>query len=232
MARDESGNPVGKDYSLTKKIAKELGQLPEISVPDLRVVEVAYPNVDSLLLSGLRHGEVDIGVGEITRTRQRERRGILFTRSYVSTPIVLLGNEGMRRGLYENDRLGVLRGTTYARAAESISLKRHITIIEDDSLGHLLRRLDRGDVHFILLDRTVAQPWHESEDYKIVEPEESLLADYYKKEYADEYAIATKDKTLCRLINSVMDKGEVAQYIADNYPRVTSKAANPCIKVD
>jgi ABC-type amino acid transport substrate-binding protein len=138
----------------------------------------------------------------------------------------------MRRGLHENDRLGVLRGTTYARAAEAIKLKRHITIIEDDSLGHLLRKLERGDIHFILIDRTVAQPWDDSHDYKIVEPEESLLADYYKKEYADEYAIATKDEALCNLVNSVMDKGEVAQYIEENYSKFTSKAPNPCIKVE
>jgi hypothetical protein len=92
--------------------------------------------------------------------------------------------------------------------------------------------LDSGDVHFILLDRTVAQPWHQSGEYKIVEPEDSLLADYYKKEYADEYAIATKDEVLCKLVNSVMNKGEVGRFIAENYPTFTSKAEIPCKKVE
>src|SRR5262249_23665665 len=123
MARDDTGNPVGLDYDLIQRVAKALGKQPEIGVPDLKVAEVSYPNVDSLLLSGLRHGEIDVGIGEITRTKQRERRGIFFTRSYLKTPLVFLGNEGMHSTLKLKDRVGILRGTTYARAAEAIREK-------------------------------------------------------------------------------------------------------------
>ena len=233
MARTADGAECGFDWELIGWIAKQLKR---------PIQKKEFATVPELLLAA-RDGEVDVAIGSLTRTRAREHEGNAFTTGYLNSPPVLACKSSDPicpadfRGairILDGDEVGVIASTTNESAA--IDLQKHLNFIKKNvgTFQSLIKALDSGGVHFILIDR----PFVESRcmasgagSLQCLSIPDKYLATYKKsvgRQQAEEYALAVDNAALRSQINKQIALAR--EEILPELQRKYLSELNPCFR--
>lgn len=173
----------------------------------------SYPTYEALIEAVIR-GEVDYAIGEITRTRDREDRGIYFTRGYHDASPWFI-SKSSRKHLDDGSAIGVLAGSATDQALTRQEELKRYTIVRESLSHDLINDLKKGTVDVIFAASASAKDLVNPRDQNgeaFVSIEDSR-AEELKKSYRDQlryppvFAIATADKTLCDKLNELIARG-------------------------
>lgn len=206
MTRTGSNLYCGFDAELIRWIGKRLHR--EIDWREFASVPA--------LLAAVREGQVDIAIGSITHTRQREQNGNAFSHGYLSSPPVLacrltdsLCTSSPKRvfAAMAGDEVGVIGATTNEDAAKDLQASFKFIVKQTLSFRSLISMLDLGRVHFIIVDRPFIQ--HRCTDASPMGLRCFNLPRVFLKDYdktlgtreVEQYAMAIDDASLRAVVN-------------------------------
>ncbi|MDN5940974.1 MAG: transporter substrate-binding domain-containing protein [Nitrospira sp.] len=179
------------------------------------------------LVEGVLRGEVDYAIGEITRAKYREKRGVFFTQGYAPALPTFISKQSETRPPRDGDTIGVVLGSISDRALAHLAKSKKFAIVKELTLDALLDDLRSGSVHFIFTERE--RPDHLASSSTSTGQEEFVsagtlygeLKDFYDDQlgYSAMHAIATAGEALCKRLNEQVEK----EYKQDPYNKVVRR---------
>ncbi|WP_413935017.1 substrate-binding periplasmic protein [Nitrospira sp. BLG_1] len=176
-----------------------------------------YPTYETLI-EGVARGEVDYAIGQITRTKYREQRGVFFTRGYTDALSIFISKSGRTGPPGDGDTVGVISGSVNERALRYLAKSKRFKIVSELLLQDLVKDLQKGNVNFIFTadERAkdlIAPETNEQKQYMPGGTLYSDLRDFYASElgYSPMYAVATVNSLMCTELDKHV-KGEGLPY--------------------
>jgi hypothetical protein len=172
-----------------------------------------YPTYEALV-EGVAKGEVDYAIGEITRAKYREQRGVFFTRGYYDALPIFISKSDRVGPPGEGAIVGVITGSINERALILLKKSKRFTIVGESLLQDLQRDLQGGILDFIYTSDEHAKHQLKLNDsngpYEFVSGGTLYweLRDFYKDElgYSPLYAIATANDKLCGDLDKIVEE--------------------------
>lgn len=106
-------------------------------------------NPFSIIMSEVTNNNLDMGIGLITITEQREKI-INFSRSYLTTDVIVLGNKDKNIENKDNLLYGIASGSYFKYLLEN---KKNITIIEEIDTSKTIESLIKHDLDYVVIDK-------------------------------------------------------------------------------
>lgn len=207
MANDAGDPYCGFDFALVTWIANQLK-------PKRQLKWHEYATVPKLL-QAVRDNEVDMAVGSLTRTREREDAGNAFTDGYMSAAPVLAckrfdpacaADATAAFAHLRDDEVAVITPTTNEAAADELKTRYKFIKRSMLTFQSLNSALVSGRVHFIIVDRPFIESRCDTNDadaLRCFSLPRSRLKKYMLKlgRPREEYAIAVDDARVRAQIN-------------------------------
>ncbi len=173
-----------------------------------------YPTYEALI-EGVIRGELDYAIGELTRTTDREQRGVYFTRGYHNASPIVIAKSSTKRTRLDGGAIGVISGSATDQALTRLAESRQFTIVRELLPSDLIKDLKKNTVDFIfsaneLVKNLVDQ--NESKEFDIAGEPDSELKEFYERRlgYPPEFAIATANESLCKEFDKQVER-EIAK---------------------
>jgi ABC-type amino acid transport substrate-binding protein len=193
--RDKDGNHVGFDIELTKWIADKLAAHVGAQ-PNIKYVERDWRD---LLLSLKRH-DVDMVIGSITSTKNRETEyNIRFTDGYLHVNQIFISRrQGENLDSLKGKAVGTSEVSTNEKAANYLAAKYGFTVrAKYRDYIDLYAALDNGEVDYALVDEPLAKYYFESRFFPVGSNLDSELKNFYREHIGrdeEAYAIAVPNE--------------------------------------
>lgn len=179
---------------------------------------IRYPTYEALV-EGVIRGEVDYAIGEITRAKYREQRGVFFTRGYHDALPIFISKASATGSPGDGATIGVISDSVNERALiHLIKKSKQFFIVRELLLQDLQRDLQNGTLGFIYTSDERAKhqlKLNDSNGQNEFASGGTLyweLRKFYEHElgYSPLYAIATAKKELCMDLDKIVEE-EVAK---------------------
>ena len=224
---DRTGRPDSFDIDLVYWLGEKLKE--KLKIPDL---EVELRNIQwEKLFERVRTYEVDIAIGTITKSKQRESAfpGLRFSNGYLQNHQILIegmysrgrGERSMRGGefltILKGKKVGVQNHTINEKAARALA-KQYDFEVEDNfgSYVDVYDALRQGKIDFGMIDSVRHEMVRNPEFQQVGGHLDDYLTNFYKKELGqsvEEFAIAVAEaigaeRGLLRLVNEILASPE------------------------
>ena len=180
---DGSGNLVGYDVDISKRIASELGV-------ELEIKTIPWTE----LFDQVKKGNVDLAISAITITEERTKEMLFSVPYFYDGQVILVKkeNEDIKRPEDLKDkRIGVQKGTTFEKTA--LEYSNDDLVIKYEEYGQLINDLKEEKLDALVIDLAGGLKFVE------LNPELKKVGNVFTQEY---YGIATK-KGNNALVNEV-----------------------------
>lgn len=204
LKKEEEEDKEKKDRaSKEKELVKSIRENQFKNMPEHYL---SYPTYEALI-DAVGRGEVDYAIGEITRAKYREERGIFFTQGYNDALPIFVSKSNRIRPPRDGDTIGVVLGSISERALLHLGKSKKFATVKELTLDALEDDLKSGSVDFIFTERLTSSPASTGQE-KFV-PVGTLyneLKDFYDDQlgYRARHAIATADEELCKGLDKLV----------------------------
>ncbi len=164
-----------------------------------------YPTYEALV-EAVARGEVDYAIGEITRAKYREKKGVYFTRGYNDAMPSFVSKSREMQTPKAGDSIGVEVGSISERALAHLTISQKFVVAKELTLDALVDDLRSGSVRFIFSERALRD--EEDKEFSHVRASYHELDAFYAREIGDSvvHAIVTADRDLCNTLEKIVDK--------------------------
>lgn len=181
----ETGEIAGFEADLMREIAKR-GNFK------IDFIEKSF----SLIISGVRDGKTDMGVGFIS-IRDERKKILNFSEPYMETAVVLLANKKNKMASNDGKIYAIAKGTYFKLLIED---KKDIEIVEEVDTNKIIEKLVSKEVDYAITSREIAAIYSEKypEIYEAKVLQEDLVAIAFYKNISPDF-IKEVDKIILEM---------------------------------
>lgn len=181
----ETGEIAGFEADLMREIAKR-GNFK------IDFIEKSF----SLIISGVRDGKTDMGVGFIS-IRDERKKILNFSEPYMETAVVLLANKKNKMASNDEKIYAIAKGTYFKLLIED---KKDIEIVEEVDTNKIIEKLVSKEVDYAITSREIAAIYSEKypEIYEAKVLQEDLVAIAFYKNISPDF-IKEVDKIILEM---------------------------------